>query len=70
MIQGVINLVWTICVPFLRVVHDWVFCNGAANEGIAGADTHITAASGLRTLEQRFAGGETNEALSGAAEAG
>ena len=45
------------------------FCDGAANEGVAGADTRITAASGLRTHEPRFAGGETDEARSGAAEA-
>jgi len=40
-IQGGMNLVWT-----TRVVHDRVFCDGAANEGIASADTRVTAASG------------------------
>ena len=49
MIQGGMNLVWTTHAPFLRVVCDRVFCDGAANEGVAGADTHVTAASGLRT---------------------
>ena len=39
MIQGGMNLVCTTHAPFLRVVHDWVFCDGAANEGIAGTDT-------------------------------
>jgi len=56
------NLVCTTHAPFLRAVHDWVFCDGAANEGIAGTDTRITAASGLLTREPRFAGGETDEA--------
>ena len=68
-IQGGMNLVWTTRAPFLRMACDWVFCNGAANEGVAGADTHVTAASGLCTREPRFAGGETDEARSGAAEA-
>jgi len=63
------NLVWTTRAPFLRAVCDWVFCDGAANEGVAGADNHVTAASGLRTSEPCFAGGETNEARLGAAEA-
>jgi len=63
------NLVWTTRAPFLRAVRDWVFCDGAANEGIGGADTRITAASGLHTREPHFAGSETDEARSGAAEA-
>jgi len=37
------NLVWTTRAPFLRAV---VFCDGATNEGVAGADTRVTAASG------------------------
>jgi len=68
MIQGGMNLVWTTHAPFLRAVHDRVFCVGAANEGVAGADTHVTAAPELRTRELRFAGSETDEARSGAAE--
>jgi len=56
--------------PFLQVVCDQVFCGGAANEGVAGADTRVTAASGLRTREPRFAGGETDKARSGAADRG
>ena len=69
MIQGVMNLVWTTRASFLRAVCDRVFCDGAANEGVAGTDTRVTAASGLRTHELHFTGGETNEARSGAAEA-
>jgi len=69
MIQGVMNLVWTTRVPFLQVVRDQVFCDGAAIEGIASADTQATAASELRTHEPRFASSETDEACSGAAEA-
>ena len=69
MIQGGMNLVWTTRAPFLRAVRDQVFCDGAANEGVGGADTHVTAASGLHTREPCFAGGETDEACSGAAEA-
>jgi len=46
-----------------------VFCDGAANEGIAGTDTRITAASGLLTREPCFAGSETDEACSGATKA-
>jgi len=56
-IQGGMNLVWT-----TRAVRDRVFCDGATNEGVAGADTCVTAASGLRTREPRFASGETDEA--------
>ena len=41
MIQGGMNLVWT-----TRVVCDRVFCDSAANEGVASADTRVTAASG------------------------
>jgi len=69
MIQGGMNLVWTTRSPILQVVCDRVFCDSAANEGVAGADTRVTAASGLRTREPHFAGGETDEACSGAAEA-
>ena len=65
MIQGGMNLIWSTRAPFLRVVHDRVFCDGTANEGVAGADTCVTAASGLRTHESHFAGGETEEARSG-----
>jgi len=64
MIQGGMNLIWT-----THAVHDWVFCDGATNEGVAGADTRVTAASGLRTRKRRFASGETNKACSGATEA-
>ena len=39
MIQGGMNLVWTTRAPFLRAVRDRVFCDGAANEGVADADT-------------------------------
>ena len=63
------NLVWTTRAPFLWAVCDWVFCDGTANEGVAGADNSVTASSGLRTREPCFAGGETDEARSGAAEA-
>jgi len=63
-IQGGMNLVWT-----TRVVRDWVFCDGAANEGVANADTRVTAASGLCTREPCFALGETDEARSDATEA-
>ena len=63
-IQGGMNLVWT-----TRVVCDRVFCDGAANEGVASADTRGTAASGLCTREPCFAPSETDEACSGAAEA-
>jgi len=63
------KVVWTTRAPFLRAVRDRVFCDGAADEGIGGADTRITAALGLCTREPRFAGGETDEARSGAAEA-
>jgi len=63
-IQGGMNLVWT-----TRAVCDRVVCDGAANEGVTGADTHVTAASGLLTREPRFAGGETDEARSGATKA-
>jgi len=59
------NLVWTTRAPFLRAVCDWVFCDGTANEGVAGADTYVTAASGLCTHEPRFASSETDEALRG-----
>jgi len=69
MIQGGMNLIWTTRVPFLRAVRDRVFCDGAANEGITGADNRVTAASGLCTCEPCFAGGETDEARSGAAKA-
>ena len=71
MIQGGMNLVWTWTThaPFLRVVCDRVFCDGAANEGVTSADTRVTAASGSSTCEPHFAGGETKEARSGAAEA-
>jgi len=68
-IQGGMNLVWTTRAPFLRVVRDRVFCDSAANEGVAGADNRVTAASGLHTREPCFAGGETDKARSGAAEA-
>jgi len=68
-IQGGMNLVWTTRAPFLRAVRDRVFCDGAANEGIAGTYTHVTAASGLCTREPCFASGETDEAGSGATEA-
>jgi len=64
MIQGGMNLVWT-----THAVRDWMFCDGATNEGVAGANTRVTAASGLLTRDPRFAGGETDEACSGAAEA-
>jgi len=69
MIQGGMNLVWTTNAPFLQAVHDRVFCVGAANEGVAGADTNVTAALGLRIREPRFAGSKTDEAHSGATEA-
>jgi len=68
MIQGGMNLVWTTRAAFLRAVRDRgrVFCDGAANEGVAGADTRVTAASKLRTREPRFVGSETDETRSGA----
>jgi len=50
MIQGGMNLVWTTCAPFLRMVRDRVFCDGAANEGVAGAGTCVTAASGYALM--------------------
>jgi len=56
-IQGGMNLVWT-----TRVIRDRVFCDGAANEGVASADTRVTAASGLYSRESCFAGGETDKA--------
>jgi len=68
-IQGVMNLVWSTRVPFLWVVRDQVFCDGAAIEGIASADTHVTAALELCTHEPRFASSEIDEACSGATEA-
>ena len=41
MIQGGMNLIWT-----TRAVRDRVFCDGAANEGVASADTRVTAPRG------------------------
>ena len=43
MIQGGINLVWTTRAPFLQAVRDRVFCDGTANENVAGADNRVTA---------------------------
>ena len=50
------NLVWTTRAPFLRAVRDRVFCDGAANEGIGGADTRITAASGYAPMSRASPG--------------
>jgi len=36
------NFVWTNCAPFLQAVRDWVFCDGAANEGVDGTGIHVT----------------------------
>jgi len=51
-IQGGMNLVWTTRAPFLWAVHDRVFCDGAANEGVASADNHVTAASGYALVSR------------------
>ena len=69
MIQGGMNRVWTTRAPFLWGGTRPVFCDGAANVGVAGTHNRVTAASGLRTCEPCFAGGETNEARSGASKA-